>query len=108
MMQIGLCIKETMLSFFKGISPTKPFKETNLVFFLVVAIQIVLKPGKENALEPLILSQSETGFLNSCFSAARSESLIELNKPACVLLICLRQIDMFSEQTNIKTHAEFS
>lgn len=49
-----------MLSFLKGISPTKPFKETNLVFFLV-AIQIVIKPGKENALEPLILSQSETG-----------------------------------------------
>lgn len=49
-----------MLSFLKGISPTKPFKATNLVFFLV-AIQIVIKPGKENALEPLILSQSETG-----------------------------------------------
>lgn len=58
MMQIGLYVKRlasALLSFLKGISPTMPFKERSLHFSSVVAIQIVIKPSKENASKSLIL-----------------------------------------------------
>lgn len=57
-MQIGLYVKRlasALLSFLKGISSTMPFKERSLHFSSVVAIQIVIKPSKENASESLIL-----------------------------------------------------
>lgn len=65
MMQIGLYLKKltsASLLFLKGISSTMSFKERSLVFFSVVAIQIVVKTSKENASESLILF-SETGWL---------------------------------------------
>lgn len=66
MMQIGLYVKRltsASLLFLKLISSTMPFKERSpRFFFSVVAIQIVIKPSKENALESLILF-SETGLL---------------------------------------------
>lgn len=55
-------LTSALLPFLKEISLTVPFKETRF-FPPVVAIQIVIKPGKENALESLILSQSETRLL---------------------------------------------
>lgn len=51
-----------IFSLLEGIPPTKPFKK-KINKSPVFAIQIVIKPGKINTLEALILSQSETELL---------------------------------------------
>lgn len=66
MMQIGLCLKETHFCFvviFKRNFSNNAVQRKKPAFSPVVAVQIVIKPGKEDALESLILSQSETGLL---------------------------------------------